>query len=46
VRIEEGRGDPTNNDTYVFGGMLTFTYHIEFQRKVNTIKCYFDEDNK
>lgn len=46
VRIEEGRGDPTNNDTYVFGGMLTFTYHIEFQRKVNTIKCYFNDDNK
>ncbi len=46
VQIEEGRGDPTNNDTYIFGGMLTFTYHIEFHRKVNTIRCYFDGDNK
>ncbi|HMU69553.1 MAG TPA: DUF6089 family protein [Chitinophagales bacterium] len=43
---EYGRGDPTNNDSYIFGGMLTFTYHMEFQRKVNTIKCYFNQDNK
>ncbi len=40
------KGDPTNNDSYIFGGMLTFTYHIEFKRKVNNIRCYFDEDNK
>lgn len=46
INPEWGRGDPTNNDTYIFGGMLTFTYHMEFQRKVNTIRCYFDGDNK
>ncbi|MEZ5015339.1 MAG: DUF6089 family protein [Chitinophagales bacterium] len=46
VAPEQGRGDPTNNDTYVFGGMLTFTYHIEFHRNVSSIRCYFDEDNK
>lgn len=43
---EGGRGDPTNNDTYVFGGLLTFTYHMEFQRKINSTKCYFDQKNK
>ncbi|MFI5172590.1 MAG: DUF6089 family protein, partial [Chitinophagales bacterium] len=42
IEVEGGRGDPTNNDTYIFGGMVTFTYHMEFQRKVNHIKCYFD----
>ena len=46
INPEWGRGDPTNNDTYIFGGTLTFTYHIEFQRKVNTIRCYFDGDKK
>ena len=46
IEVEGGRGDPTNNDTYIFGGMLTFTYHIEFQRKINYTKCYFNQDNK
>ncbi len=45
IETEGGRGDPTNNDTYIFGGMLSFTYHIEFQRKVNITKCYFNEEN-
>ncbi len=45
IATEGARGDPTNNDSYIFGGMLTFTYHIEFQRKSSNIKCYFDESN-
>ena len=46
IEPEGGRGDPTNNDSYIFGGMLTFTYHMEFQRNVSSIRCYFDESNK
>ncbi len=46
IEIEGGRGDPTNNDSYIFGGLVTFTYHIEFQRKVNITKCYFNQDSK
>lgn len=42
---EWGRGDPTNNDTYIFGGMITFTYHMEFQRKIDYNRCYFDQKN-
>lgn len=46
IEPEGGRGDPNNNDSYIFGGMITFTYHMEFQRNVSSIKCYFSEDNK
>ncbi len=46
IEPEGGRGDPSNNDTYVFGGLLTFTYHIEFKRKIKTTKCYFDQKHK
>ena len=42
---EWGRGDPTNNDSYILGGMVTFTYHMEFQRKVDYNRCYFDQKN-
>lgn len=41
---ETMKGDPTNNDSYIFGGMITFTYHMEFQRKVNNIRCYFNDN--
>lgn len=42
---ESGRGDPHNRDTYIFGGLLTFTYHIEFTKKIKINKCYFDSKN-
>lgn len=43
---ETMKGDPTDKDSYIFGGMLTFTYHMEFKRKVNNIRCYFNDDNR
>lgn len=46
VQPEWRRGDSGDNDTYVFGGLITFTYHMEFQRKINSTKCYFDGKNK
>lgn len=38
---DNGRGDPTDYDTYVFGGILTFTYQIEVKKKPKIGKCFF-----
>lgn len=43
---ENGRGNPANNDTYIFGGMFTLTYHFTVTKKYKSnLKCYFNEKN-
>ncbi len=46
ITLEGPRGGQDNNDTYIFGGLLTLTYHLEFQKKIKIDKCYFDSKNK
>ncbi|MBP7400961.1 MAG: hypothetical protein KA954_15320 [Chitinophagales bacterium] len=43
---ENGRGNPNNNDTYIFGGLFTLTYHFTTTKKhKSNLKCYFNEKN-
>lgn len=43
---DNGRGDPTDYDTYVFGGVFTLTYKIEVTKRPKMGKCYFNWDKK
>lgn len=42
----DGRGDPTDNDTYIFGGVFTLTYQITILKKPKAAKCYFSWNKK
>ncbi|MBC8172731.1 MAG: hypothetical protein H7X71_02395 [Chitinophagales bacterium] len=42
--LDDGRGDPTDFDTYIFGGIFTLTYQIEVRKKPKFGKCYFKWD--
>lgn len=44
AQSEGGRGDPNNNDTYIFGGLFTLTYHFTSTKKYRSkLKCYFND---
>jgi hypothetical protein len=43
---DNGRGDPTDYDTYAFGGLFTLTYQIEVKKKPKIGKCFFSWEKK
>lgn len=41
---EGGRGDPNDNDTYIFGGLFTLTYHFTSTKKYKSnLRCYYKD---